>query len=265
MYPDNNILTYLKWRGDVDFSTSPFNDIDALVLSIFSYLELPGIVKSNGTTISLEKAAKLYFADDHPRYDNLQYQELFKLMAHADRFKNAKLSYFISTLTEHTQFSAIKIELTDGTNFIAFRGTDDSLIGWKEDFEISFKITVAQQQAVKLLETILKADDQDYYLGGHSKGGNLAEYAAINIEPKLRKRIKRIYTFDSPGIAEEIGAQLPNKYLQNTLRRFVPDFSVIGRLFESKNIPATIVDSTRKGLSQHDAFSWQIIGSNFDT
>ncbi len=151
MYPDNNILTYLKWRGDVDFSTSPFNDIDALVLSIFSYLELPGIVKSNGTTISLEKAAKLYFADDHPRYDNLQYQELFKLMAHADRFKNAKLSYFISTLTEHTQFSAIKIELTDGTNFIAFRGTDDSLIGWKEDFEISFKITVAQQQAVKLL------------------------------------------------------------------------------------------------------------------
>lgn len=265
MYPDNNILTYLKWRGDVDFSTSPFNDIDALVLSIFSYLELPGIVKSNGTTISLEKAAKLYFADDHPRYDNLQYQELFKLMAHADRFKNAKLSYFISTLTEHTQFSAIKIELTDGTNFIAFRGTDDSLIGWKEDFEISFKITVAQQQAVKLLETILKADDQDYYLGGHSKGGNLAEYAAINIEPKLRKRIKRIYTLDSTGIAEEVGAQLPNKYLQNTLRRFVPDFSVIGRLFESKNIPATIVGSTRKGLSQHDAFSWQIIGSNFDT
>lgn len=265
MYPDNNILTYLKWRGDIDFSTSPFNDIDALVLSIFSYLELPDIVDSGSKTITLEKAAKLYFADDHPRNDNLQYQELFKLMAKADRFKDARLSYFVSTLTEHTQFSAIKVELTDGTNFIAFRGTDDSLIGWKEDFEISFRITTAQRQAVKLLEKILKADDEDYYLGGHSKGGNLAEYAAINIEPKLRKRIKRIYTFDSPGIAEEVGAQLPAKYLKNTLRRFVPEFSVIGRLFEPAGISPTIVNSTRKNLSQHDAFSWQIVGSNFDT
>ena len=184
MYPDNNILTYIKWRGDIEFSTSPFNDIDALVLSIFSYLELPDIVSSDDKTISVEEAAKLYFADNHPRNDNLQYQELFKLMAQADRFKTAKLSYFVSTLTEYTQFSAIKIELTDDTNFIAFRGTDDSLIGWKEDFEISFRIIAAQEQAVKQLERILKADDEDYYLGGHSKGGNLAEYAAINIEPK---------------------------------------------------------------------------------
>lgn len=265
MYPDNNILTYIKWRGDIDFSTSPFNDIDALVLSIFSYLELTDIVNSDGTTITLDAAAKKYFADNYPHQDSMQYQQLFKLMAEANRFKKAQLSYFVSTLTEHTQFSAIKIELTDGTNFIAFRGTDDSLIGWKEDFEISFKVTGAQKQAVKLLERILKADNNDYYLGGHSKGGNLAEYAAINIEPKLRKRIKRIYTFDSPGLAEEVGAQLPLKFLQNTLRRFVPDFSVIGRLFEPAGISPTIVTSTRKNLSQHDAFSWQINGSKFET
>lgn len=264
MYPDNNILTYLKWRGDIDFSTSPFNDIDALVLSIFSYLNLPDIVDSGDKKITLEKAAELYFAPNHPQNDYLPYRELFKLMAKANRFKDARLSYFTSTLTDQTQFCAIKIELTDGTNFIAFRGTDDSLIGWKEDFEISFRVTSAQKQAVKLLETILKADDEDYYLGGHSKGGNLAEYAAINIEPKLRKRIKRIYTFDSPGIAEEVGAQLPMKYLQNTLIRFVPEFSVIGRLFEPEHIHPTIVSSTAKNLSQHDAFSWQINGSSFD-
>lgn len=102
MYPDNNILTYLKWRSDVDFSTSPFNDIDALVLSIFSYLELPDIVDSGSKTITLEKAAKIYFAADHKRTDAKQYQDLFKLMAKADRFKDAELSYFVSTLTEHT-------------------------------------------------------------------------------------------------------------------------------------------------------------------
>ncbi len=80
MYPDNNILTYLKWRGDVDFSTSPFNDIDALVLSIFSYIELPDIVDSGSRTITLEKAAKIYFAADHEHNDAKQYQDLFRLM-----------------------------------------------------------------------------------------------------------------------------------------------------------------------------------------
>lgn len=78
MYPDNNILTYIKWRGDIDFSTSPFNDIDALVLSIFSYLELTDIVNSDGTTITLDAAAKKYFADNYPRQDSMQYQQLFK-------------------------------------------------------------------------------------------------------------------------------------------------------------------------------------------
>lgn len=261
----NNILSYIKWRGDISLSARSFDEVDALVIATFSYIHLDGIVPDSNKEISIKEAAEKYFNSSNQHLDHYKYQDLLKLMANSVRFGDAKLSYFVDVLTDRIQFSAIKISLDNDTNFISFRGTDDSLVGWKEDFEISFKITVAQQQAVKLLETILKADDQDYYLGGHSKGGNLAEYAAINIEPKLRKRIKRIYTFDSPGIAEEVGAQLPNKYLQNTLRRFVPDFSVIGRLFESKNIPATIVDSTRKGLSQHDAFSWQIIGSNFDT
>lgn len=265
LYPDNNIYSYLKWRGDIDLAKSPFNEIDALVLSIFSYLNLPEIVSDTDKTISIADAAEKYFAQDTYRNNHDYYQTLFKLMASANRFKNAKLSYYVNTLTDQTQFSAIKIQLTNGINFIAFRGTDDSLVGWKEDFEISFKTTVAQKQAVSYLSQIMNQDDEDYMLGGHSKGGNLAEYAALNIEPKLRKRIKRIYTFDSPGIAQEVGNQLPEKFLQETLYRYVPEFSIIGRLFEPNNIPAVIVESSRKSLSQHDAFSWEITGSHFVT
>lgn len=265
MFPDNNVFSYLKWRGDIDLDTAPFNEVDALVLSVFSYLDLPDLVSDNQKEITIHEIADKYFAPNHPQNDHPYYRQLLSLMNDADRFKNAKLSYFVNTLNNQTQFSAIKIQLENGLNFIAFRGTDDSLVGWKEDFEISFKTTIAQEQAKTYLAKILKENKGNFYLGGHSKGGNLAEYAALNIEPKLRKRINRIYTFDSPGIAQEVGAQLPHKFLAEKLKRYVPEYSVIGRLFEPDGIDATIVDSSRKGLAQHDAFSWEITGSHFVT
>ncbi len=242
MYPDNNIFSYLKWRGDIHLTQAPFNDIDALVLAIFSSLNLPGIVSDDGSTITVEAAAKKYFSADYYRNDHSYYQKLFKLMARAERFKDAKLSYYVNTLTDQTQFSAIKIQLSNGINFISFRGTDDSLVGWKEDFEISFKTTIAQKQAASYLTKVMGKDSEDYRLGGHSKGGNLAEYAALNVSPSLQKRITDIYTFDSPGLAQEVENQLPDEYLRSTLHRFVPEFSIIGRLFEPEDIPPTIVD-----------------------
>ena len=265
MYPENTVFSYLKWRGDIDLEKTPFNEVDALVLALFSYTNLNDIVPENGTEITVKEAAKKYFKKEISKNDHRYYQYLFKLMNSANRFKNAKLSYFTDTLTDKTQFSAVKIELEDGTNFISFRGTDDSLVGWKEDFEISFRTTIAQKQAAEYLAKVMNNDDKQYYLLGHSKGGNLAEFAALNVEPKLRKRINAIYTFDSPGIAKEVGAQLPQKFLKEKLRRYVPEFSIIGRLFEPKNIPPVIVESNRPKFAQHDAFSWVVTGSHFVT
>lgn len=265
LYPDNNVFSYLKWRGDIDLKKAPFNEIDALVLSLFSYTNLSGLVTDDAQTVTVKKVAKEYFSEGRPITDHRYYQKLLKLMAHAERFKNAKLSYYEDTLTNQTQFSAVKITLENNLNFIAFRGTDDSIVGWKEDFEISFRTTIAQKQAKDYLERILKSDDEHYTLGGHSKGGNLAEYAALNVEPKFRNRIDRIYTFDSPGIAKEVGAQLQLNYLKDKLIRFVPEYSIIGRLFEPEGIDATIVQSSRKAVAQHDAFSWEISGSRFIT
>lgn len=262
---ENNVFSYLKWRGDIKLESAPFNEIDALVLSVFSYVNLNDIVSPNSKTIILRDAAKCYASSENAQGDHPYYRELISLMAEADRFKKAKLSYFVDTLTNQTQFSAIKIQLENGINFIAFRGTDDSIVGWKEDFEISFKTTIAQKQAKDYLSKIMTNSQEHYLLGGHSKGGNLAEYAALNVEPKFRKRIDQIYTFDSPGIAKEVGAQVPQKFLEEKLIRYVPEFSIIGRLFEPNGIEPTIVESSRKSVSQHDAFSWEINGSSFVT
>lgn len=265
MNTDSNLLTYLEWRGDILLSKSPFNEIDALVLSIFSYLNLDNYIPKDSHEISVADVAKNYFSSHFDGADAPQYQELLKLMSEADRFKNAKLSYFNSTLTEESQFSAVRIILDDNTHFIAFRGTDDTLVGWREDFEISFKETKAQSLGVEYLKNILQQDNEQYILGGHSKGGNLAEYAALHLSSDYQERITSIYTFDSPGLAPEVDADCRSPFLKKTLHRYVPDFSIIGRLFEPEDIRPQIVFSTNKNIAQHDTYSWQIRGHHFVT
>ncbi len=257
---NNNVLSYITWRGDIDLNSRPFSEVDALVFTCFVYLDLTNIVPATDETITVKEAAKKYFSKKHPTDNGTRYETLFKLMAASNRFGNAKLSNFIFILTDQTQFCAIKIQLDDGTNFLAFRGTDDSLVGWKEDFEISFKTTPAQEAAAKYLQELLKDNDQSFVLGGHSKGGNLAEYALYSLPEDKRKRVKTVYTFDSPGLSKRVD----EKNLK--IQRFVPEFSIIGRLFEpEEGLNATILVSNRAKLAQHDPMSWEIEGSHFVT
>lgn len=227
----NNILSYIKWRGDISLSVRPFDEVDALVIATFSYIHLDGIVPDSNKEISIKEAAKKYFNSSNQHLDHYKYQDLLKLMANSVRFGDAKLSYFVDVLTDRIQFSAIKISLDNDTNFISFRGTDDSLVGWKEDFEISFRTTGAQKYALKYLTNILKTTKQVYSLAGHSKGGNLAEYAAVNLPDDLKNQIKTIYTFDSPGLSTQVDG------VTDKLKRYVPEFSIIGRLLSQKTLP----------------------------
>lgn len=262
---NSNLLTYLEWRGDIPLEKSPFNEIDALVLAIFSYLNLEKYIPSGNKEVTVGEIAEKYFASSFTGLDASQYQELFHLMSEADRFKDARLSHFNTVLTDQCQFSALKIVLEDGTHYVAFRGTDDTLVGWREDFEISFKETKAQILGARYLKDLLAGDSADYILGGHSKGGNLAEYAALNLPEDYRARIKAVYTFDSPGLASEAGVDYNEDFLQRVLRRYVPDFSIIGRLFEPREVDPVIVYSTNVNIAQHDTYSWQIKGSHFVT
>lgn len=258
---NNNVLSYITWRGDIDLNARPFSAVDALVLSCFVYIDFKGIVPSSNKTITVKKAAEEYFSSDSPHDKNgIRYQSLLKLMAGSVRFANAKLSNFVFILTDKTQFCAMRVTLDDGTNFLAFRGTDDSLVGWKEDFEISFKTTPAQEAAATYLKEMLKDNNEVFVLGGHSKGGNLAEYALFSLSQKQRERISAVYTFDSPGLSKRVDE------IQPKIHRFVPEFSIIGRLFEpEEGLKATIVVSDRPKLAQHDPMSWEIEGSQFVT
>lgn len=255
----NNILSYIKWRGDISLSARPFDEVDALVIATFSYIHLDGIVPDSNKEISIKEVAKKYFNSSNQNLDHYKYQDLLKLMANSVRFGDAKLSYFADVLTDRIQFSAIKISLDNDTNFISFRGTDDTLVGWKEDFEISFRTTGAQKYALKYLTNILKNTNQVYSLAGHSKGGNLAEYAAVNLPDDLKDNIDTIYTFDSPGLSTQVDG------VTDKLKRYVPEFSIIGRLFEPENITPTILVSDRPKLAQHDPMSWEVSGSHFIT
>lgn len=255
-----NILSYLRWRGDLTFKENKFNEIDNLLLSVLAYYDLKDIVDKQ--EISLKEAYKIYEKKNRQvsglilSIDNT----LFKEMALSRRFGDAKLSYYTDILNQMTQFAAMKIKLDDDTYYITFRGTDDSLIGWKENFTMTYEITPAQQTAVQYLNEVIKS--QDYIrLGGHSKGGNLAVFSAAMSKPSIRSQIKEIYSNDGPGLSFDLVPYERYQAIADKIIKFVPAFDVVGMLFEQPT-NVRIIASSQKGLLQHSINSWLVEGTS---
>ncbi len=263
-----NIITYLKWRGDLTFLERPFSEVDNLVLSELSYLDLSGIVPATDEkkSISLleasvlfkEKERKNMYADGPP-------EDFLSIMATSNRYREVKLSHFADVLdeTSQTEFSALHIELGDGTVYVAFRGTNDSLMGWREDFSMSFQLMPSQKLAAEYLEKTM-SDNLQYRVGGHSKGGNLAVYASMVCPTEKQEQIIEVYSNDGPGLCEELVDMEQYRKLQPKIIRIVPEFSVIGSLFEHE-APTKIVASSASGFLQHEGLSWQVEGDHFST
>lgn len=261
-----NILDYIDWRGDLDFNNSPFNEIDSLILSRVSYLPFELII-NNSDTFTLK--------DAYSKFSNIKNLEkkviwqsdinLIEKISNSKRFQDLKISDFINILDieKEKQFSAITIFLPDDTLYISFRGTDNTLTGWKEDFNMGFTPHVPSQiSSVKYLETISSKYLNKIRLGGHSKGGNLAIYSAIYVSPEIQSRIINIDNHDGPGFNEEIVESKEYLNILNKIHTFVPQSSVVGMLLNHGS-PYNVVQSTAKGLMQHDAYSWQLLGTNF--
>ena len=269
-----NIHDYLIWRGDLSFDEHPFNDVDNLVLSAFAYLDFTGIIptEEQGDSIELRHACNELLTqskgDVTPYVRSLAKVDtrFVKLIRKSPRFASARLSAYVDVVDKDRslQFSAMQIDLCGGGAFIAFRGTDTTLVGWQENFMISFKVTDAQEEAARYVERAigrLAQSDKDIRIGGHSKGGNLAEYAAANCPEHLRQRIACVYSNDGPGMAPEVMQQSPREILGDRLRIIVPSFDVIGMIFSRKNEKRAIVASTASGFEQHDITTWQILPS----
>ena len=185
-------------------------------------------------------------------------------MGKSERFGNLILSDYVSIEDEEENllFSALCIDLPDGTRYISYRGTGDEIEDWRQDFMISFRETPAQKMALNYLLNELLTTDKQFRIGGHSKGANLALYAAMMLPDAYRERVIEIYNADGPGICPEFRQEKGYSEALAVMKRFIPEFSVVGMLFEPP-VPATIVASSGSGILQHNAFTWQIEGSSF--
>ena len=268
------IRDYLVWRGDLSFEISPFNEVDSLILTEITYMEYAGAVQSDWNhPVALNQAAETCFCLRPREEDALgmllpdEIQDLLSEAAHTPRFQNVQVSGYEQLLDEkeEMQFAALTFDLTDSLRYIAFRGTDDSLVGWKEDCNMGFRFPVPSQEKALLYlrQAAMNRLESQLLVGGHSKGGNLAMFAASQIEDEIRSRIRTVYNHDGPGFpTAEIASGIYQK-LNGKLETTVPEESIVGQLMESKG-SARFVKSDAFGLWQHDGLTWQVKGTSFE-
>lgn len=264
-----NICDYIKWRGDINLEKSKFNEIDNLILSRFSYLPFDKIIKENETS-TIEELNERFQKQDIGKLPILWKDDvdLFPLMGKSERFGKMIATKYVNKIDaeQEKQFSAITLIMPDNTIFISYRGTDNTIVGWKEDFNMSFKSHIASQiSSKKYLEMIAtEYPDKKIRIGGHSKGGNIGVYAATFANQEIKDRIINIYNNDGPGFCEDVIETPEYQEMIKKVHTYIPQSSIIGRLMNHRE-KYTVVESVQKGIMQHDLYSWQVIGKEFVT
>lgn len=259
------MLDYLKTYGTRTFMEEPLNEVDSLILCQFVYLKFDGMVpdlKDNKPSVTLQELAA------HKDYENLfkntwfvkNNKKLFESMLNSRRFGKMKLNCYVNIVeTEwETQFSAITCILEDGSIYVVYRGTDESIVGWKEDLNMAFLDPVpGQAYSVKYLNMVVGKLHQPFYIGGHSKGGNLAVYAAMNCPKEVQERIIKIYNMDGPSFRPEMLKKYDYAAIKERTVKVIPQSSLVGLLFEQTG-DYRVVKSKAVGILQHDPFSWHV-------
>lgn len=271
----SNILDYIDWRGDLTTRQAPFNEVDNLILTQIAFMDLADIAYGENvrSSVSLHDAVESFFAghrDEKPYMGVLLPDELpalYRKAAASNRFGEMRLLRYkavLDTETE-TQFAAVSILVGDGSTYVAFRGTDDTLVGWKEDFNMSFMDSVpAQLLAREYLADAAKHIRGKLRVGGHSKGGNLALYSAANMPPRVQRRILAVYNNDGPGFGKSITDSDGYRGIADKVLTVVPQFSVVGLLLEHGKVDK-VVRSSGEGIWQHDPCTWEVVGDRFVT
>ena len=276
-----NIIDYIREYGGQLFAERPFGAEDSLVLAQFAYLKLDGAVPSveeDGGTVNLCEVQRRkpdceIFADTRYEEEN---RALLDALMQSRRFGRIGLNYHENHIDKEKeyQFSAVTCFLDNGLIYLAFRGTDESIVGWKEDFNMAFRPPVPGQimsaayvnRVAKLLGVQGGAEEgqagRRLMLGGHSKGGNFAVYAAMNCDRDIQDVILSIYSHDGPGFRPEIFESEAFARIRSRIVKIIPHSSVIGMLFDNHE-PYQVVESSTFGILQHDPFTWELRGGHF--
>ena len=267
-----NLFDYVNWRGDIPFSQVPVNQIDALMFAQLSYVLFDGLVPAafeESLTLS-ELAEKLKLAPDFEERTHIGYlinkdtTELLFRCGQSKRFGNVKIAgmRIIFDEKKREQFAAMLYSFDD-EKIISYRGTDDTLLGWEEDFNLAYLDEIpAQADALTYFRDAAAVFDGDFIIVGHSKGGNLALNTAVRCGKDIQGRIKKVYNFDGPGFPKEFFELEEYKNIEKRLISIYPEFSMVGMLFNHPK-KFQIVESSQTAVMQHDALSWQLMGTEF--
>ena len=265
-----NAIDYIDWRGDLSFDVSPFNEVDNLLLCRLTSLDFTGIVPADGE-MPLAEAARLYFeryGDEDRRLGVLLAPgsvTMVKRMLQSARFSRLVLADYENRVDERRelQFWAVTVLVPDGTAFVAFRGTDDTLVAWKEDFYMGSMRTVpAQEEAAAYLCRAAWRYEQPLRVGGHSKGGNLSVYAAMSAPEEVQARLLDVYNNDGPGFRDSVGGTEGYRRIKERIHTILPQYSLVGVLLKTDD-DFEIVESCETGISAHNGFTWQVKGRRF--
>ncbi len=264
-----NIYDYINWRKDITLSYDAFNEVDNIILSLLSYVEFDDIPNIDTTLLPIQTVTETYFA----KYSDLQEENaeiykqkmpfLLKKISDSSRFCDMKIGYYINYIDKNSvvQFSAITFDFPEFM-YIAFRGTDNTFTGWKEDFYLSYVTgTNGQKAAATYLDQLFENSHKPIQLGGHSKGGNLAIYAACNCKKQIQDRITTIWSNDGPGFLQQMVDTPSYQKIQDRIRLIIPDSSIVGVLMN--NVTPKVIQSDANGVMQHDATTWQVMQNHF--
>ena len=269
------VYDYLDWRGDLTFAQAPLNEVDSLIFSMISYLDFEGIVPAFGEkgSVTLLSAADGFFSQnpDLKKYSAgvLIPKEIVKLlrqMKDTARFRDVEMRAFVNLVDveREIQFCAMTCALGEGTTLVVYRGTDDTLVGWKEDLNMSFlPVVPAQEEAVAYLERIARGCRGRIALSGHSKGGNLAVYAAVHSKKRIRFRIVDVFSHDGPGFGKRLIDDPAYLSMRPVIHSIVPQSSIVGFLLEHDENYTVVKSRQRSGFLQHNGLSWEILGGSF--
>lgn len=257
-----SLADYIQWMGDYPFTATGFHEADALILCTLSYFDLSPVFEQPGevryvrdcqTMIDEGRVRVLITGKD------MGYRRILELAAASRRYGELRMTDYVDLVRADPpmQFSAVCFHDPAELSFLAYRGTDSSLAGWKEDCMISFRRTEAQELALQYARERITADRR-WRLGGHSKGGNLALYAAGLLEAEIWERVERVYILDAPGLCPEVMDLSCMERIDPKATRILPRFSVVGKLFEARITDTRIVQSSASAFLQHGLSSWGI-------
>lgn len=269
-----NVISYIDEFGGYTFVEKPMCELDGLILSHLSYYVYDGIVPTLEEAPASIKLEDLGRDIDKENFISVKWEleknrELFEKVTSSRRYRSARACFYVHEIDNDSavQFGAVTFVLGNGDVFVSFRGTDDELVGWKEDFYMACRAPVGAQirsaeYINRIAEHFIKRKNLRLYLGGHSKGGNLAVYAAMCCDDHVKRKIARIYDMDGPGFHPEFMKHLDYDRIKDKIFKIVPDGSFVGLLMETRT-DYTLIKSTQIGLSQHVTLSWCVEGDSF--